>query len=141
MELTDLVRRAVFRFRNKMVWTSDEENFGRREEWRDLYTDFQNPDLDVVRCDCEDFALSLERYCHINLGVSPRLLSLHCVSTVGHPTKFNHAIGCIDISGTSYFWDNATRYPFYSYQDRPPHYTLIQFARYDAPKEWFETVG
>jgi len=136
----DLVRAAAFRFRNKMVWTADDERFGKSDFWKDLYHDFMDANTDVVRCDCEDYAMSLQRYCMINLGLSPSKISLHMVSTKGE-NFLNHAIGSVNIDGISYFWDNAQREPFYSFLQLPSSYKLLTHSYYNRPQLWFETVG
>jgi hypothetical protein len=143
------IEKRVRQYRGVMIWTADMATRGVPEHWRDDYDLFEKALLPkgsieindaedrIVRCDCENFTMSLEHYVWQDAGVPADKIFMFCVDT-RNGDRINHATGGVEIDGVLYIWDNAQPYPFYQYQHRPRDYNFIQMATWDKPQEWYE---
>ncbi len=129
------IKAMVEKYREKMIWTPDKVLFGKYEHWVDLWENFEKDD--VVKCDCEDFALSCCRAAFEQDLLSPDKFGLMLVS-IKQTSKFDHCVAWFKPKQIVWIADNTSRRPYYKFSDMV--HTAIQHNTYETPQDWFETV-
>ena len=140
MNLVESLAERTKLYRSVMIWTADMVTRGVPEHWRDDYTLFEEavnkPFLDItVKCDCENFAMSLQHYAYKDLGIRSKDIKLFCVSSTGGDV-LDHCVGGAVIDKVLCIFDNAQPRPFYSYARRPRDYRFLRVSCYDKPTQW-----
>lgn len=131
------IKELVEAYRSVMVWTPDNELHGTADHWRDDYVIFEDALEfdDFVTCDCENFALSLNRAVYEKKLLPPDDYGLMLVNT-NESDHYNHCVAWFKINDKTYIADNSSREPFYKFSNM--RHIPIQHNRYSKPKEWRE---
>lgn len=126
------------RYAAKMEWVSDQERLQRVEHWRDEYEAFQNPEIEVVQCDCEDLMLSGCHWVFAHGILRPADYGYSLVCTPegrAAGAEFDHARAWFYIDNRLYYQDCYSRRPMYR-EGNGPDYIKVRHSTYKRPRNW-----